>query len=265
MKKFISKICLAAALVAGGNGIANAQTKTLYLNTYNGTDLSVYDGQVRNVNVSRYLFNGWNTVCFPFSMTAEQVNAAFGDACRLETLVGVENNGDELMLNFADCKSKGIEANKPYILYYTGETGFVKILANEATIVAAPSQVSFTDPRGVVVTFAGAMKKTPGAGLYGIPAKSNEESVFVNVDNFDSGFHATRCYITLSTGNSTPLSSNHVADGEATSISSVMKNGETVDVYNLSGQIVATKISSAEISRLQKGIYVIKGKKVLVR
>lgn len=265
MKNIISRICLAAAFIASGNTLVNAQTKTLYLSTYNGTSLTAYDGQIRNVNVSRYLFNGWNTICLPFSMTTEQVNAAFGDACRLETLIGVENNGNELMLNFGDCKSKGIEANKPYILYYTGETGFVKFLANEAEIVATPSKLSFTDTKGVTVTFEGAMMKTPGKGLYGIPAKSNEESVFVNVDNFESGFHATRCFITLSTGNSTRLSSNHVGDGEAMSIASVVKEGETIDIYNLSGQIVAKKISSDRISELPKGVYVVKGKKILIK
>lgn len=265
MKNVVSKICIAAALIAGGNISVNAQTKTLYLSTYNGTALAAHDGQVRNVSVSRYMYNGWNTVCFPFSMTAEQVNAAFGNDCRLETLIGVENNGNDIVLNFADCKKNGIEPNKPYILFYTGKTGIVKFIANEAEIVATPSKLSFTDTKGTTVTFEGAMMKTPAKGLYGIPAISNEKPVFININHPESVVQATKCFITLSTENSTRLYSNHVGDGETSSIGSVVKAGETIDVYNISGQIVASGISSKNISELPKGVYVVKGKKIMVK
>ena len=242
----------------------NAQ-ETLTLSTYNGTDLSKYTGKTLNVTANRYVFNGWNTISLPFSLTEAQVNETFGDDCKLERLVGVENDGQNIKLNFQACKSEGIKANIPYILYYTGTTGIKKIKAENALITDAPATITFTaEGTGETVTMSCAKHHIQASGLYGIWAKDNADAAFANVDGASNGFYATRCYIQLSNGNSTTLTTNHIT-GDITSISSIVKNGEKVDVYNISGVKVANKINAYEVNRLQKGIYVVKGKKVLVK
>jgi hypothetical protein len=214
-----------------------------------------------NVSVSRYLFTGWNTISLPFAMSEEQVNEVFGSDCKLEKLVGVENDGMDVKLNFQDCKKEGIKANTPYILYYTGENGSKQFTAENVLIINGISSVVFTaEGTGETVTMAGAQQQTEPQGLYGILAKDNSEASFVNVDTTTNGFYATRCYVQMSNGNFTQLKTNHIAAGEVTNITSVVKAGEKVEVFNLSGVKVADSIEG-----LQPGIYVINGKTVAVK
>jgi len=235
--------------------------KNLTLSTYQGTDLAKYDGQTMNVTVSRYLFTGWNTISLPFAMSEEQVNEAFGSDCKLEKLVGVENAGLEVKLNFQDCKAEGIQPNTPYILYYTGENGSKKFVAENAVIVNGVSKVMFTaEGTGETVTMAAAQQQTEPEGLYGILAKNNSEAAFVNAEASSNGFYATRCYVQMSNGTSAMLKTNHLPAGEITSIKSVAQTNEQVAVYNLSGVKVADSIEG-----LQPGIYVVKGKTVAVK
>ena len=248
------------AALALGCISASAQ-KNLTLSTYQGTDLEKYDGQTMNVTVNRFLFTGWNTISLPFAMTEAQVNEAFGSDCRLEKLVGVENDGFDVKLNFQDCKVEGIKPNTPYILFYSGENGSKKIVAENAIIESGISKVVFTaEGTGETVTMAAAQHQTNPEGLYGILAKNNSEAAFVNAAVSTNGFYATRCYVQMSNGTSTLLKTNHLAANETTNIQSVAQDDEQVAVYNLSGVKVAESIVG-----LQPGIYVVKGKTVMVK
>lgn len=257
MKKFYVIAMMALATLT-------ASAQSLTISTYAGTDVTKHNGQTKNVNINRYLFKGWNTICLPFSMTAEEVTETFGTDCKLETLVGVENDGANIKLNFQDCKSTGLEANHPYILYYNKESKSVKFTA-EKTIKSGKASISFNDENGVEVTFSGTSQKKNAEGLYGILAKDNAEAEFVNVDNTTSGFYATRCYVQLSTGNNTILKTNHIAAGDITAIKNVVKAGERVDVYNISGVKVASNATISDVNKLNKGVYVVKGKKIAVK
>lgn len=259
----MKKLLLTAAFALGCIGMQAQETLTL--STYKGTDLAKYAGKTLNVSVNRYIFNGWNTISLPFSLTEAQVNETFGSDCKLEKLVGVENDGQNIKLNFQNCKSEGIKANTPYILHYTGETGTKKFKVENVTVADAPAVLTYTaEGTGETVTMACAKLQKESQGLYGIWAKDNAEAAFVNVDTAINGFYATRCYVQLSNGNSTLLTTNHISD-EVTNINAIAKTGELVDVYNISGVKVAGKIAASEVNNLQKGIYVVKGKKVLVK
>ncbi|MBQ2299041.1 MAG: hypothetical protein II278_06675 [Bacteroidaceae bacterium] len=257
------KKLLLVAIIALTNLCAHAQT-TLTLSTYSGTDLAKYAGKTLNISANRYLFTGWNTISLPFSMTEEQINETFGSDCKLEKLAGVEHDGHDIKLNFQDCKSEGIQANIPYILYYTGKTGDKKISVKNATISNTHTPLSFAvQGTSLSVTMSGTQQIRKAQGVYGIMGKDNAEALFVNVDDVETGFYATRCYIELSNGNSFTLTTNHIGK-DVTSIQSTVKPNENVDVYNISGIKVASQIGISEISKLQQGIYVIKGKKILV-
>lgn len=258
------KQLLLLATIALTSLCVNAQT-TLTLSTYSGTDLEKYAGKTLNISANRYLFTGWNTLSLPFSMTEEQINETFGNDCKLEKLVGVEHDGHSIKLNFQDCKPAGIQANVPYILYYTGNTGDKKISVKNATISNTHSPLTFTaQGTNISVTMSGTQQLRKSQGAYGILGKDNAEAFFVNVDDVETGFYATRCYIELSNGNSSILTTNHI-DKDVTSIQSMVKPNENVDVYNISGIKVASQIGISEISKLQPGIYVVKRKKIFVK
>ena len=252
MKKFI----LIAMAVVGTLSVS-AQQK-VYLSTYTGTNISKFSGQECTITAPRYMCKGWNTVALPFSMSESEVNAAFGDDCRLERLTSAKSYNGAVVLNFQDCKSGGIQANTPYILYYTGESGTknIKVTAVvEQGIAVRRVNVEGSDEE---VAMWGAQMQESSKGRYGILARDNAEASFVNVDNINSGFGATRCFITLSSGNNTNLVTTHNA--ETTGISSSLKgnvgmNSDT-PVYNLSGQQMKT---------VQKGVNIINGRKVIVK
>lgn len=260
----MKKIYIIAVLAL--SAIAAKAQQTLNLSTYSGTNLEKYDGQTCNVSISRYVFNGWNTICLPISVDAAELDAIFGSDCKLEKLVGVENDGTKVKLNFQDCKAEGIKANMPYILYYTGEPGTKTFTVKDALVQNGEAAISFTaEGTGETVKMACAKKRTEAQGLYGVLAKDNTEATFVNVDNVTNGFFATRCYIQMSSGNSTLLTTNHIAATDVSSISAIASPTEFVDVYNISGVRIASRISAAEVNNLQKGIYVVKGHKVMVK
>ncbi len=262
--KHLYKLAIAAILMAGSTTIALAQQK-LTINTISGTDVKKYDQQMVDVTVNRHVFKGWNTISLPFAMTEAKINEVFGPNCRLERLVGVENNGNEIKLNFQDCKKSGIEANVPYILYYDGETANKTISVANAKISAGKAAVTFDDNNGNKVTFAAAKSKVDSNGKYGIMAKDNAEAAFVNVNNVETGFYATRCFITVSSGTAPLLTANHIGADEATGINNVVRRGEAVDVYSVGGTLIGSGMSIDQVSGLNKGIYVIKGKKVMVK
>lgn len=258
MKKFYLIAAMAVATLA-----ASAQEK-LNLSTYNGTNIARYDGKVCDVTVNRYMFKGWNTIALPFAVSEEELNDIFGRDCKLERLVGAENEGSSICLNFMDSKATGIEANIPYILYYTGETGNKRI-AKQALVAEQEPAISFETKNGTVVTMGSAVTKIDGMGLYGVLARDNAEARFVKVDETTNGFYATRCFVKLSSGNNQTITTRHLSRGEVTSIQAVAGANELVDVYNTAGKKIASKMSASEINNLKPAVYVVKGQKILVK
>ena len=259
MKKFYLIAMMALATMS-----VNAQQKVI-LSTYAGTSVEKYDGRECNVTVNRYMFTGWNTISLPFAVSESELNEIFGSDCRLEKLVGAEQEANGIRLDFQDCKSDGIEANVPYIIYYTGEAANKKI-NKLATLTAGQAALTF-DVRGSneTVTMACAQTHIDGLGFYGVLAVDNAEARFTPVDESKSGFYATRCYVKVSSGTDAMLRTNHLAAGELSSINAVAVSNKRVDVYTISGVKVATNVRASELSKMQPGVYVVNGQKVLVK
>lgn len=258
MKKIFCMIALAAFSLTAWS------QNPLRLSTYSGTSVARYDGQQCDVTVNRYLLTGWNTISMPFAMTEQELDDALGQGVKLERLVGVTQQGNEIVLNFQDCKAEGIKANMPYILYYPGETGN-KNLHVYAQIENKESKVTMTTNCGVKVTMGGAATKTDGKDLYGILAVNNSEANFTHIDNAEAFFYATRCYINIPGEQQFTLIANHLGAGEVTGIDEIAKTDDVVDVYNVLGMRVAHNIKAGEINNLEPNIYVVKGRKILVK
>lgn len=257
MKKILLSAALAIASLA-------ASAQDLHISSLNGTDVSKYDGRTMNVKSTRNIFNGWNTIALPFDVTTDQLSEIFGNDFKLEKLSGVTGNDNGLTLIFADVKEEGIKANVPYILHYTGDKKYVKINVEGVTVKEGTNDLSFMAPNGITVDMCAAKVKTEVGGNYGILAADNAEAKFVSVEHTNSVFYATRCFIKLSNGTSTPLFIQHVGAGAPTSIEAIenaLAGNEAVDVFNEAGQKVG-KMKKGDFSKLSKGIYIIKGMKV---
>ena len=84
-------------------------------NVDNSSLLAAYDGQTTNVTMTRSLTNAqYNTFCLPFSLSADQMEDAFGAGYDLEELTDVTYEGETLALEFT--QREALVAGKPYLL-----------------------------------------------------------------------------------------------------------------------------------------------------
>lgn len=230
------------------------------------------DGAV-NVKVKRTMTGGeWATLCLPFAMTGTQVKAAFGDDVQLANYAGwsstyaSEDDGypSTLTVNFSRVDAiNGIEANHPYIIRPAADiTSFV---ANGVTISpeSSPSVTTGKKREHNVGTFTG----TYVAG-FTVP----EATLFISANKFwysvgKTKMKAFRAYFefedVLGSYYDGSPAKVQLAIGDATGIGrmSVNPSAPTGRVYTLGGQLVST----TGTAHLSKGIYLVDGKKIVVK
>ena len=187
----------------------------------------------------------WGTIVLPFDIASEDITTVFGN----ETSVAELKSGDASTLTFnTTLTDNKMKANQPYAIKVANDFSAVK-LNNVATDYAAePTQT--VDDWNFVGTYS---STTVPSGSYYF--KSN------HLNQAGTGTHsikAFRAYLTYTGGSGAPQLSFTI-DGETTGIMSVDNGQLTVDsseVYNLSGQRVANPT---------KGLYIVNGKKVIIK
>lgn len=276
MNHSIFNLCAAVALTVSFSSTTIAQTtKPIYLNTYaKEMVLPTSMEQVSHVSLSRYLFSGYNTVCIPFTLTAQEVVNAFGEV-KIERLVSCSQTGNTLNLDFAECTDQGIQAGQAYLIYAPKAVWAMVKLTDTALFNAEIYPTTVSDQQGNKVSFQGIYKKSTGEGLYGIPVNMDADGmVEANLISTDASkkFLPTRCsfnWITKS-GNATDIAIRHISSagvkGTVTSINELLSEDSVVDIYSTSGQLVLSKIKvSVACQQLKKGIYVVNGEKFIVK
>lgn len=202
----------------------------------------------------------WNTICLPFSMTADELKAAFGNDVKLESLndVTVDASG-VLTLNFVAATT--LASGKPYLIKPSAVNADSHYVLG--TYALSPSITKSTSSyAGGEVSMVGCLHKFT---LKGDEAGAFDE-YFLQADKFyhivpsnpilSKGF---RCYFTLSKSD-TPLTLAKIqhANGSATAIN-VVKVGTTAQgnaIYDLQG---------IQHQRMVKGLYIKGGKKYVVK
>ena len=180
-----------------------------------------------SVELKRGVKNGINTFCLPFAVTPSEVQS---------TKIATFKEG----VTFTTAEN--VAANTPFITVdateVAKETGFT---FSNKTITATPASLG--------TTFQGTYKPlTDTSGKYGI----NKDGKFQG-GSASTPCSAFRAYLTTipSTARSIEI------DGDATGISKVSLENPVQEIYNLNG-VRVDKIG-------QKGIYIINGKKVIVK
>lgn len=189
----------------------------------------------------------WNTVCFPFGMTADQITATFGKGTMVKSLDSVTKNGESASLTFAPVTE--IVANTPYIMQ----------------LATAPTTNEYI-LRGVNVT----PTDEPTVTVGDIQFVGNYVKDHVMANNGGEDYYLLNDAFKHSTGNTkikgyrayfhVPATSGIKSLGfdPATGIDEVQstEDEESTTVYDLSGRRVA---------RPSKGMYIVNGKKVFVK
>lgn len=219
----------------------------------------------------RTLMAGYNTICLPMSLTAEQLQAA-APGVQLERLAGIGQEGDVVQLYFIDCTAQGLQAGVPYLIY-SPTTQLLHVKSDKAGKVNLELKtVKMTDQAGNAVSFASSWQATQGVGRYGIPAQQDAlvlESVLIRTEG-DKVFLPTRCGFDWEAQSATAsqMQIKHITtmNGTATRIDQLEKSGAQVDVYDTKGALVKahTTIEQARHT-LPAGIYVVQGEKWAVK
>lgn len=233
-------------------------------------DVAQVENVGQTVKLSRYLYAGYNTLCLPMSMSAEQLQQAVPGA-KIERLVAIGQEGSTLNLYFMDCTAEGVDAGMPYLIF-SPTTKYLRMMNTEAAHFSTEaSVVRMADSEGNKVTFSSSWELRQRDGLYGIPAKQNVqilESVLMRT-TADQAFYPTRCgfFWESQSATATQIEIKHIGSMEETTALQTLKgNKGLVDVYDLKGNLVLQQVKASEISTvLPAGIYLVGGQKVIVK
>ena len=242
-------------------------------------------------NIRRYFnVNKWESLILPCTLTGDQVKQTFGgdQGVQLSVFDRVEKNC--VYFKTVNLDTDSIVAGKPYIIK-VGKEADIKTKADEYTFpFGNKTTVKVKGPiyqvKGVVPpTFSGSDVTTEEEisggykvqfhGFYYDPGAAPRNAYVVNNGNMyhlDSpweSFVGTSWYITITDaqGNAKALSFSFDGDSSTTAIENVTRQEDAAVqtdgfVYNLSGQRVGTRNN---MSNLSSGIYIVAGKKVVVK
>lgn len=242
-------------------------------------------------NIRRYFNEGkWESLILPCTLTGDQVKQTFGGEQGVQLSVFDRVEGTCVYFKAVDLDKKGIDAGKPYIIK-VGKKADIETKNIEYTFPwGNDAKVKVKGPiyqvKGVVPpTFTGngvtTEEETSGGykvqfhGFYYDPGAAPAKAYVVNNGNMYhlisdwKNFVGTSWYVTITDAKGIPakLSFSFDGDSSTTAIENVTRQEDAAVqadgfVYNLSGQRVCTRNN---MSNLSSGIYVVAGKKFVVK
>ena len=242
-------------------------------------------------NIRRYFNVGkWESLILPCTLTGDQVKQTFGGDQEVKLSAFDRVEGTCVYFKTVDTDKEGIVAGKPYIIK-VGKEADIKTKNDEYTFPwGNNTTVKVKGPiyqvKGVVPpTFSGSgvttVEETSGGykvqfhGFYYDPGAAPTNAYVVNngdmyhLSSDWNSFVGTSWYVTITDaqGNAKALSFSFDGDSSTTAIENVAGQEDAAVqtdgfVYNLSGQRVGTR---NDMSNLSSGIYVVAGKKFVVK
>lgn len=258
------------------------------INHNNGTDPYKYPV---TYNIRRYFNVGkWESLILPCTLTGDQVKQTFGGEKEVQLSAFKEVKGTCVYFKAVDLDNEGIVAGTPYIIK-VGKQADIESKNIEYTFPwGNDAKVKVKGPiyqvKGVVPpTFAGdgvttdveisGGYKVQFHGFYYDPGVAPAGAYVVNNGNMYhlssdwNSFVGTSWYVTITDEHGKPkaLSFSFDGDSSTTAIENVTRQEDAAVqtdgfVYNLSGQRVCTRNN---MSNLSSGIYVVAGKKFVVK
>lgn len=240
-------------------------------------------------NIRRYFNVGkWESLILPCTLTGDQVKQTFGGEQGVQLSAFKEVKGTCVYFRAVNLDNEGIVAGTPYIIK-VGKQADIESKNIEYTFPwGNDAKVKVKGPiyqvKGVVPpTFTGngvttedktsAGDKVQFHGFYYDPGVAPAKAYVVNNGNMYhltsawNSFVGTSWYITDAQDNPAKLSFSFDGDSSTTAIENVTRQEDAAVqtdgfVYNLSGQRVGTRNN---MSNLSSGIYIVAGKKVVVK
>lgn len=258
MKHFVL-LTAAAAILFGQSSFAQNRVKNLYTES-EALKVEQVVSTDQTVQLNRYFFAGYNTLCLPMSVSGAELTKAV-PGMKVERLEAIRQEGSTLRLYFVDCTEQGIEAGMPYLVF-SPTAQYLRIKNSEANGFSTDTKtVRMADNQGNQVAFSSSWNTRMQDGLYGIPAQQNVEvleSVLVRTTG-NQAFRPTRCGFSWENQSptATRIEIKHSCNAEVTAIQSVKVGEAEGDVYDLQGHRLNSKPA--------KGVYIQNGRKVTVK
>lgn len=197
------------------------------------------------VAVERNFKAGWNAVILPFAITAEEIKAQFGENTEVAACDGYELSNDDKDVTVKFKKVDAMEINTPYLLWLENA-----ISATEAPLFFYTKEV-YGDYYKSENTYFNVI------GVYQ-PTVVNAGDLFMQGGKFVKATENNtvlpyRFYLEVAEGAELTVK----VDGDLlTGINGIFADEAGQSIYNLSGQ---------RVQKAQKGIYIVNGKKALVK
>lgn len=239
-----------------GINIVMASMGDLVINVTAGTDIvaqtqsaALAETGEAHVVLNRQFLKGWNTICLPFATTPE---AVAGTGAKAQAFAGAGVDGLDFVV------AETMTANTPYLIYVPADTEAQTFIANVTLEEATPASVTYGD-----FTFKGNyVANMPMADLYGVADKDGVQKIMKG--SATAKLQGTRAYFDYSgTSSVSGMRLNLEGQDDVTSIDGVEVMNGSFDIYNLQGIRVRTAATSLE--GLGRGVYVVNGKKVMVK
>lgn len=241
-------------------------------------------------NIRRYFnLDKWESLILPCTLTGDQVKQTFGGDKEVKLSVFDKVEGTCVKFRPVNPDTEGIVAGKPYIIKVGKkadiETKYIEYTFPWGINTTVKVKGPIYQVKGVVPpTFTGDSVKIVNEtfgynvqfhGFYYDPGAAPRNAYVVNNGNMYhlssdwNNFVGTSWYITITDaqGNAKALSFSFDGDSSTTAIENVTRQEDAAVqtdgfVYNLSGQRVGTRNN---MSNLSSGIYIVAGKKVVVK
>jgi len=205
---------------------------------------SLDDDVVRDVTLTRSFAAGWNTVCLPFAVAAGDMVTKFGAGVKLYDFTGYNTETQELSFGQVDT---GVAAGMPYIIYVT----------DAITDPISFFNANITETTAGTTTYNGATFQGTYApivdpnmdGKWGVTSEAK-----IAKGNASASMKGFRAYFEGITAGASARLSFIDEDGTTTVINALELNQNVEGVYNLQGQ---------KVERMQKGLYIVNGRKVV--
>ena len=225
------------------NSYLGGQDAGLFSNSQN-YDLAIEEASQAEFTVSCKA-GKYGTVIFPFAVDIAEFSGIKFYSCERVHPVSNRVQIEEVST---------LEANVPYLIQNEGADNFSQVVSGWGVATAD----SYTDAAGLLTGVYTAATIAADANNYVLQTQE-EGQAFYKVTTPEFTATPYKCYLTYVASN--PVKALFLGFGDADAIRSIdnessMFNVESSKVYNLAGQ---------RMSKLQKGINIVNGKKVLVK
>lgn len=210
----------------------------------NDRNENILSPNVNNIKVKLHrmlLADIWNTVCFPFSLSAEQIHHVLGEV-RIREFEKVENE----TFYFQDCNT--IEGGKPYLLK---PKNTITDPSFEGVQLVDTPQPQMHNGYGFIGTLNPYSLTADGTQLF----LNNGQLKKPTLSN--NKMPGMRAYFVIP---STASIKSFSIDAISTSIPSVISSSDRTHIYRLDGSPI-----NMSIKQLPKGIYIINNKKIIIQ